>query len=76
MLRSWAAQIEEPVAWVTVERGERDSQRFCLHLIDALADAAGDDVIERVSPAPGFAGAVVLERLLAQLERLEEPVQW
>jgi LuxR family transcriptional regulator, maltose regulon positive regulatory protein len=75
LLRSWAAQIEEPVAWVTVERGERDSQRFCLHLLDALADAAGDDVIERVSPAPGFAGAVVLERLLAQLERLDEPVQ-
>ena len=74
LLRSWAAQIEQPVAWVTVERGERDAQRFWLHLIDSLADAAGDDVIERVSPAPGFAGAVVAERVLAQLERLEEPV--
>ena len=31
--------------------------------------------IERVSPAPGFAGAVVVERLLAQLERLEEPLE-
>ena len=61
--------MEEAVAWVTVERGERDAQRFWLHVIDALADAAGDDVIERVSPAPGFAGAVVVERLLAQLER-------
>ena len=75
LLRSWAAQTEEAVAWVTVERGERDSQRFCLQLIDALADAAGDDVIERVSPAPGFAGAVVVERLLAQSEGLEEPVR-
>jgi LuxR family maltose regulon positive regulatory protein len=75
LLRSWVAGIEESVAWVTVERGERDSQRFCLHLIDALADAAGEDVIERVSPAPGFAGAAVVERLLAQLERLEDPVQ-
>ena len=37
LLRSWAAGLEEAVAWVTVERGERDSQRFCLHLIDALA---------------------------------------
>jgi LuxR family transcriptional regulator, maltose regulon positive regulatory protein len=75
LLRSWAARIEESVAWVTVERGERDAQRFCLQLIDALADAAGNDVIERISPAPGFAGAVVLEQLLAQLERLEKPVQ-
>ena len=45
-----------------------------LHVIGAVADAAGDEVIERVSPAPQFAGAVVLERLLAQLERLEEPL--
>ena len=75
MLRSWAGPIEAAVAWVTVERGERDSQRFCLHVIDALADAAGDEVVERVSPAPDFAGAVVVDRLLAQLETLEEPVQ-
>ncbi len=75
LLRSWAAEADEAVAWVTVERGERDAQRFWLHVIDALADAAGDDVIERVSPAPGFAGAVVIERLLHQLERIEEPLE-
>ena len=74
LLRSWAAETDEAVAWVTVERGERDSQRFCLRLIDALADAAGNDVIERISPAPGFAGAAVIERLLEQLEQLEAPV--
>ena len=44
-------------------------------MIDALADAAGDDVIERVSPVPGFAGAAVVERLLHQLERIEEPLE-
>ena len=75
LLRSWAAETDEAVAWVTVERGERDAQRFWLHVIDALADAAGEDVIERVSPAPGFAGAVVVERLLHQLERIEEPLE-
>ena len=66
---------DEAVAWVTVERGERDAQRFWLSLIAALADAAGDEVIERVSPAPSFAGAAVVERLLAQLERLEAPLE-
>ena len=75
LLRSWAEETDEAVAWVTVERGERDAQRFWLHLIDALADAAGEDVIERFSPAPGFAGAVVVERLLHQLERIEEPLK-
>ena len=74
LLRSWAAETDAAVAWVTVERGERDAQRLWLHVIGAVADAAGDAVIERVSPAPQFAGAVVLERLLAQLERLEEPL--
>jgi LuxR family maltose regulon positive regulatory protein len=74
LVRSWAAEREEAVAWVTVDREERDAQRFSLHLIEALADAAGDQVVERVSPAPRFAGAVVVERLLTQLERLEEPL--
>ena len=46
-VRSWAAQTDAAVAWVTVERGERDAQRFWLSVIDALADAAGDDLIER-----------------------------
>ena len=75
LLRSWAADADEAVAWVTVERGERDAQRFWLSLIDALADAAGDEVIERVSPAPSFAGAAVVERFVAQLDRLEEPLE-
>src|SRR4029453_13955065 len=75
LLRSWAGETAAAVAWVTVERGERDAQRFWLDVIGAVADAAGDEVIERVSPAPQFAGEVVLERLLAQLKRLEEPLE-
>ena len=74
LLRTWATVTNEAVAWVPVERDERDAQRFWLDLIDALADAAGDEVIERVSPAPSFTGAVVVERLLAQLQRLEQPL--
>ena len=74
LLRSWAAQLTEPMAWVTVDRGERDAQRFWLHLIDALVDAVGDEAVERVSPAPSFAGAAVVERLVRQLWELEEPV--
>ena len=62
------------MAWVSVDRDEGDAQRFWLDLIDALAGAAGDEVIERVSPAPSFTGAVVVERLLAQLQRLEQPL--
>ena len=74
LLRSWTAATGQTVAWVTVERDERDAQGFWLHLIDAIVDASGDEVVERVSPAPSFAGAVVVERLLDQLDRLEEPL--
>ena len=74
-MRSWAAERDEAVAWVTVDRDERDAQRFWINLIEALADAAGDEVVERVSAAPRFAGAVVVERLLTQLERLEDPLE-
>jgi LuxR family maltose regulon positive regulatory protein len=75
LLRSWAAETEAAVAWVTVERGEQDAQRFWLQLIDAIADAAGDEVVERVSPAPAFPGAAVVEQLLDQLGRLAEPLE-
>jgi LuxR family maltose regulon positive regulatory protein len=75
LLRAWAAARTDPaVAWVTVERDERDAQRFWLQVIDALATAAGEDVVERVSPAPLFAGAQVVERLLGELDRLQDPL--
>ena len=74
LLRAWAAGTDPAVAWVTVERGERDAQRFWLPVIDALATAAGEDVVERVSPAPRFAGAPVVERLLGELDRLQDPL--
>ena len=64
LLRSWieAAGLEDRVGWVSVERGERDAQRFWLAVIDALAGAV--DVVERVAPAPTFGGRAVVEQLL------------
>ena len=60
------------MAWVSVERGERDGQRFWLSVIDALAQVVGS--VERVSPAPGFPGELAVERLLSELSLLEDPV--
>ena len=76
LLRSWveAAGPDERVAWVAVERGEQDAQRFWLSVIDALADADGKDLIERVAPTPEFRGEAVVERLLSDLDSLEEPL--
>ena len=73
LLRSWveAAGLQDRVGWVSVERGERDAQRFWLSVIDALADVVG--VVQRVDPAPGFRGEAVVDQLLGDLGSLEEP---
>jgi LuxR family transcriptional regulator, maltose regulon positive regulatory protein len=76
LLRSWVEAVGwERVAWVSVERGERDGQRFWLALVEALAGAvSGAGLVERVSPSPGFSGELLVERLLSELGSLDEPV--
>jgi LuxR family maltose regulon positive regulatory protein len=77
LLRSWleSAGLADRVAWVSVERGERDAQRFWLCVIGALAGAVGrDEWVERVAATPAFGGREVVERLLLTLRSLEEPV--
>ena len=77
LVRSWleAAGPDDPVAWVSVERRERDGQRFWLSVIDAIAGAVGHDgLVARIDPAPGFRGEAVVERLLLDLEVVDQPV--
>jgi LuxR family transcriptional regulator, maltose regulon positive regulatory protein len=72
LLRSWvAAQFQDRVGWVSVERGEQDAQRFWRAVIDALAGAV--ETVQRVDPAPTFQGEAVLEQLVADLGSLVEP---
>ncbi len=73
LVRSWAESegLGDRVAWVQVERGEQDEQRFWLSVIDALSRVVG--FIER-APAPGFRGELVIERLLSELDAVDEPL--
>ena len=66
--------LRERVAWVSVDRGEQDGQRFLVSMIDALADADSERSIERTRPTPNFRGEIVVERLLSNLDSLEEPL--
>ena len=72
-VRSWAesSRWRERMAWVSVEPGERDGQRFWLSVIDVLAQVVGS--VQRMSPAPGFRGELAVKRLLSELEALDEP---
>ena len=77
LLRSWAEEegLAERLAWVAVDRGEEDGQRFLVSMIDAIADAAGGErAIERINPTPNLRGEAAVERLLANLDSLEEPL--
>jgi LuxR family transcriptional regulator, maltose regulon positive regulatory protein len=77
LVRSWVEfeGLADRVAWVSVERGEHDAQRFWLSVVDALAGAVGqDELVVRVGATPTFGGEAVVERLLSDLHTLELPV--
>jgi len=74
LVRSWAEAegLGDRVAWVQVERGERDGQRFWLSVIDAVAGVVRS--VQRPSPSPGFSGELMVGRLLLELAEVEERV--
>jgi LuxR family transcriptional regulator, maltose regulon positive regulatory protein len=77
LVRSWAEEtaLEGRVAWVAVDRGEQDGQRFLISVADALADKVNGELgIERIKPTPNFRGEAVVEQLLSDLELLDDPL--
>jgi LuxR family transcriptional regulator, maltose regulon positive regulatory protein len=77
LLRSWSEEtaLGGRVAWVAVDRGEQDGQRFLISMVDALADTVDGELgIERIKPTPNFRGEAVVEQLLSDLELLDDPL--
>ena len=77
LLGSWieAAGLAEQTAWVSVERDERDGQRFWLSTVAALRGAAGvPEPIEDLASAPQFDGEAIVERIVAWGRTLDGPV--
>ena len=77
LLRSWIDQagIGDNVAWVSVERGERDAQRFWIATVEQLrAAACVDGFVEKLAPTPAFNGDALVERLVSELGSLGEPL--
>jgi LuxR family maltose regulon positive regulatory protein len=63
----------ESTAWVSVEAGERDPQRFWLSVLDAVRGTkAGAGLVRELTPAPDLDGGAIAERLLADVSRLGE----
>lgn len=77
LLRSWVehARLSERVGWVSVERDERDAQRFWLSVVTELRGAAGGGaLVEKLMPTPDFEGAAVVRRLAFDLDALDQPM--
>ncbi len=77
LLRSWIAEsgLADSTAWVPVQDREQDPQRFWISVLDALRDTiAGSKLVRPLTGAPDLDGWAVVERLLEDLELLEDPV--
>ena len=75
LLRSWIGEagLAESTAWVSVQREERNPQRFWVSVLSALRQtAAGSTVVRPLTAAPDLDGWAVVERLLKDLESLQD----
>jgi LuxR family transcriptional regulator, maltose regulon positive regulatory protein len=77
LIRAWVAAQRgagRHIGELSVSRGEEDDQRFWRAVIDAWSRALGRNDRAAPTPAPGFDGDALVERLLADGELLEEPL--
>src|ERR1700745_1734285 len=74
LLRSWigAAGPAAITAWGPGAREERNPQRFWVSVLGALQTAAGSTVVRPLTAAPDLDGWAVVERLLKDLESLQD----
>ncbi|MBV9208833.1 MAG: AAA family ATPase, partial [Actinobacteria bacterium] len=73
LVRSWLESREptQRAAWISVERGERDAQRFWGSVVSELhAVLPADGIIETLAPTPAFDGDMVVRRLVSELAAL------
>ena len=77
LLRSWISQASAAgsAAWVTVRRGERDSQQFWLSMLGAVRQTApGRALVQPLTAAPDLDGWAIAERLLKDLAPLQDRI--
>ncbi|MGH2854696.1 MAG: LuxR C-terminal-related transcriptional regulator [Solirubrobacteraceae bacterium] len=77
LLRSWVrtAGLTDQTAWVAIARGGLDPQGLWLTVLDALRDTTiGSPLVRELTGAPHLDGWSIVERLLEDLQSLEQPV--
>jgi LuxR family maltose regulon positive regulatory protein len=74
-MRSWIADagLADSVAWVAVGPEWRDPQQFWISVADAIRGTReGSKLVKALTAAPDLDGWAIVERLLADLGRLED----
>ena len=77
LLHSWIndAGLDRSAAWVSIYADQHDPQRFWISVADALRGTApASRFVKALTAAPNLDGWAIVERLLADLGRLEERV--
>jgi LuxR family transcriptional regulator, maltose regulon positive regulatory protein len=77
LLRSWirAVGLADKTAWVSIPRGGLDPQGLWLTVLDALRGTViGSPLVRELTGAPDLDGWSIVERLLEDLQSLEQPV--
>jgi LuxR family maltose regulon positive regulatory protein len=77
LLRSWISQADlaRDAAWVAVRPDLRDPQRFWLSVVGALRRCARcSALVRQLTTAPDVDGWALVERLLADLASLRDPL--
>jgi LuxR family transcriptional regulator, maltose regulon positive regulatory protein len=77
LLRSWIreAGLADKAAWVAIPRGGLDPQGLWLAVMDALRETViGASLVRELTGAPDLDGWSIVERLLEDLQSLEQPV--
>ncbi|WP_194925885.1 LuxR C-terminal-related transcriptional regulator [Catenulispora pinisilvae] len=77
LLRSWIGQtgLTGRVAWAAARDDERDPQGFWVSVFDAMRrSVAGSALVRPLTPAPDLDGWTLVERLLADLAPLPDPL--
>jgi len=77
LLRSWIrdARMTDKTAWVAIPRGGLDPQGLWLTVLDALRGTViGSPLVRDMTGAPDLDGWSIVERLLEDLQSLEQPV--
>ena len=75
LMRSWIAEVglARHAAWITVDSGEQDPQRFWLKVVSALRETAPGAVLMRaLTAAPNLGGGAIVKRLLSDLAPLAD----